>query len=491
MAQDYSQLTPYQKQLYAPQIAAGIPVEDIMRDSAQTVNQATKSLSELEARYAQRLYAKQNAPGTMSQNELADLEALPGHIQRQKELLQTYSQNYGTTADFSGQGGTVTGANLTAPGATATEASKSLYNPNASGTTYNIMAGATQTPAGNVVAAAGGPTKDSELARAGEVYNNADKLAGTGKYVGQTADQIREAAHNYANDVRANKITFDSVAPTNLPPGTQGGTSGGAPSPTNPPSAGGTSTGASGANQATPQNPEGMANGLAVLNQYLNNGTIDSGTYQFFKKALEAWTPGQQADFANILNTFETIKQNDINPYFKEQANLFINDLQTNREYLQGARALETEQERSNATALKENMQEDLAARGMLFTGKAIKQLGAESPFAVAGTPEAAASAIPITAFGGEGELQKQTRVASSSSALRYQKSLKDLQQQAESTLGSTASSGLIPGTSQIGGITGSLVNQEKQAQGSALTGLYNQQQQNRASQAPEKLFNE
>jgi predicted alpha/beta-hydrolase family hydrolase len=127
----------------------------------------------------------------------------------------------------------------------------------------------------------------------------------------------------------------------------------------------------------------------------------------------------------------------------------------------------------------------------MLFTGKAVKQLGAESPFAVEGTPQAAASAIPTTAFGGEEELQRQTRIAASSSALRYQKSLKDLQQQAESTLGSTASSGLIPGTSQIGGITGSLVNQEKQAQGSALTSLYNQSQQNVAAQKPEKLFNE
>ena len=46
-------------------------------------------------------------------------------------------------------------------------------------------------------------SKDSEIARAQQVWANADKLAGTGKYVGKTADQIRTDAHAYAESLRA------------------------------------------------------------------------------------------------------------------------------------------------------------------------------------------------------------------------------------------------------------------------------------------------
>lgn len=237
--------------------------------------------------------------------------------------------------------------------------------------------------------------------------------------------------------------------------------------------------------------PAAQANAISVLNKYLNDGTIDSGTYQFFKKAVEAWDPSQQVDYANILNTFETIKNTDINPYFKQQADLFVNDLQTNRKYLEDTNALQKTQTQQDTEALKLNMQKNLAASGQMFTGEAVRQLGDQSAFAQTGTPQAQASAIPTISAFGTGELQKQTQAATSANDLRYQKSLADLAQQAESTLGSSASAGLIPGTTQVGGITGTLENQKKQAQASALTGLYNQSQQNVAAQEPQKVFQE
>lgn len=238
--------------------------------------------------------------------------------------------------------------------------------------------------------------------------------------------------------------------------------------------------------------PAAQASAMNVLNGYLNNGTIDSGTYQFFKKAVEAWDPSSQIDYANILNTFEGIKSSDIDPYFKEQANVFIQDLQTNREALQASHVLETTQNDQQAKQLKENMQQDLASKGMTFTGEAVKQLGNQSAYATEGTPQAANSPIPtIAPFAGDGVLQQQTQAAGSSSDIRYQKSLQDLANQAEATLGTQGAAGLVPGAKQIGGITGTLPSQEKQAQASTLTGLYNQSQENVQAQTPQKVFNE
>lgn len=43
---------------------------------------------------------------------------------------------------------------------------------------------------------------ESEIARAKNVYMNAGTLAGTGKYIGKTADQVRAGAHAYAESLR-------------------------------------------------------------------------------------------------------------------------------------------------------------------------------------------------------------------------------------------------------------------------------------------------
>lgn len=230
-----------------------------------------------------------------------------------------------------------------------------------------------------------------------------------------------------------------------------------------------------------------VAAAMAILNEYLNNGTIDNGTYQMFKAAVEAWNPDMPVDYANILNTFDTIRKEDIDPYFEEQIKIFTDDLQNNREFLNQMRGLETEQEMIQRDKAIEGTQADLERRGMTFTGEAVKKLGEGSAFTangVDGSPR----------FGGvlpEGEVQQASRIASSSSALRYQKTLRDLQRQAETTLGSDGSSGLIPGVPQLGGVTGTMPIQKKQALGSTLTGLYNQQMNNVGAQEQVKVFNE
>lgn len=57
------------------------------------------------------------------------------------------------------------------------------------------------------------PANAEEIKRAQDVYLNADKLAGTGKYAGKTADQVREEAHNYATSIRKGEINLAPVAP--------------------------------------------------------------------------------------------------------------------------------------------------------------------------------------------------------------------------------------------------------------------------------------
>lgn len=326
---------------------------------------------------------------------------------------------------------------------------------------------------------------------------NAD---GSVSWNGQTFPN-KDAAALAANSVGVTSLRFGGIAIGGTT-GTSGGTTG-ATSSTAGGTAGGTigasgavatGTGASAAGAAGfAVDPQAQAQAMSILNQYLNDGTIDNGTYQMFKKAVELWDPSQQVDYANILNTFETIKQTDINPYFQEQAALFTNELEANRDYIIQSKVLENTQQQQDVRKLKENMQSDLAARGMLFTGESVKQLGDQGIFAVEGTPQAQQSAIPTVAAYANGEFQQQTQAAASASNLRYEKSLQDLQRQAESYLGTTGSAGMVPGTSQIGGITGSLTEQKKAAQASTLTGLYNQQSNNVQAQSGQEsqIFNE
>lgn len=59
------------------------------------------------------------------------------------------------------------------------------------------------------------PANAAEITRAQDVYANADKLAGTGKYVGKTADQIRQEAHDYATSIRKGNINLATMVPDN------------------------------------------------------------------------------------------------------------------------------------------------------------------------------------------------------------------------------------------------------------------------------------
>lgn len=241
------------------------------------------------------------------------------------------------------------------------------------------------------------------------------------------------------------------------------------------------------ASQGPGGSPQSNAAAMDVLNGYLNDGTIDSGTYQFFKQAIADWTPGTATDYANILNSFEQIKNSEINPEFQEQAKSYIASVNQDLKTLGAQNQIDTQNDASIFKQNIENDQQKLANSGMLFTGQAVKELGNQSPFAQSGSAQGATSAIPTVDFGGLpiGTIQQSNQAATSSTALRYQDSLAKLSQQAENTLGTTGSAGLVPGITQIGGITGSQTQAKQQAEGDVLTNLYNQDQQNTAAKQP------
>ena len=208
------------------------------RMDAIQVDAANRSLDQLRRRYADLQHAQQVAPQTLSPDERIFLQGAPAKIQEHEAEVAMMAQKYGTVGDLSGQGGTIGARNLTLPGQTAAPNANLMVNPGAVGTfnttqpavngqaltTNGLPSGAgayvaqqyanqngTQQSLGNGQAAQpSGMNADSEIARAKDVYARADQLAGTGKYVGQTADQVRANAHNYAEDIRAGRITFNN-----------------------------------------------------------------------------------------------------------------------------------------------------------------------------------------------------------------------------------------------------------------------------------------
>lgn len=261
-----------------------------------------------------------------------------------------------------------------------------------------------------------------------------------------------------------------------------GGTSGGGVSATGGVTGGGT-TGVTG-------NPNVLGGSdIKSALDVINGSDIDEGTKILFRQVVQNWDPNSEINFPNILKTFDDISKNTIDPYFKEQTRSITDEITRARDTLNQNAELEKIQESEAMNANIKNTQADLEARGMTFSGEGISKLGAQSAYAQEGTPEAAASAIPVQSkFGGqfeEGSVMKQNRVMSSSNSARRMQQLTDLSRQAEQKLGSIGSTGIVQGVSQLGGITGQLPMEQQQKKGQVLSDLYGQEQQNVAARNP------
>jgi len=171
-------------------------------------------------------------------------------------------------------------------------------------------------------------------------------------------------------------------------------------------------------------------------------------------KSLWKTTVGNYPDATDfkpeeIINTFNKIKTDTIDPYYKELADVAIKDLGTAFGDLQTARTAELEAERANSGQAVRQAKEGLEKSGMTFTGKGIEDLGAGSAYA---QPGALNVATPVqTPFAGlsdvfyEGNVNQANRLVSTSSAARYAANQQALGRRAEDFLGSSATSA-VPG---------------------------------------------
>lgn len=251
------------------------------------------------------------------------------------------------------------------------------------------------------------------------------------------------------------------------------------------------SSGNTASNQTT--NTATGANSMQAAMDIINNSGLDDGVKALFNEVLQGWDPSKEVNVQNVLDQFNQIKSSTIDPYFAEQARIFTDSIKSTEAYANTQRQQELESEGMQANQNIKNAQNDLEARGMTFSGQAAENLGNDSAYGETG--QNPSSMIPTQnqfyQFGqqGEGKVQAQNRLMSSSSYARYQKNLADLSRQAEQTLGSQASSGLVPGVTQMGNISGSLPQQQTQAYSNALSNLYTQATDNTKQNQQINLF--
>ena len=216
----------------------------------------------------------------------------------------------------------------------------------------------------------------------------------------------------------------------------------------------------------------------------INKSNLDEGTKALLRAVVRPWDPMKEINIQNIKAAFENIKKTTISPYFQEQANIFIDEVKRAGAFAEGERQRELEVQDIQSQESIRNKQAELESRGLTFSGEAERQLGEKAAFGAQKE-----GAMPARFGGQEGLVNTGNRLTASSSAARYQKNLADLSRQAEVQLGTEKAKGLVPGYGQLGNVTGQLPRQEKQAQGSALTDIYQQELQNVAARQPLKVL--
>lgn len=209
---------------------------------------------------------------------------------------------------------------------------------------------------------------------------------------------------------------------------------------------------------------------------------IDSSNLPDEIKQMWKLVVGQYPDATDfkpqeIINTFNKIKNETVDPYFKELADVAVNDLKTSFTDLQTARTSELEAERANAGQDIRQAKAGLEKSGMTFTGKGIEELGGTSAYAQDNNNGTVATPTQ-TPFGGmfyEGNVNQANRLVSTSSAARYQSAQQTLGRNAENLLGSEGVKNALPGLSYTPGgvnLTGSLTTQKQGKLASTLQGI-------------------
>lgn len=249
-------------------------------------------------------------------------------------------------------------------------------------------------------------------------------------------------------------------------------------------------TAASPGTTSVDQNAENIKEAYAMIDA----SNLDPTTKALYKQTIGIYIQNHQGEIADaqkIIDTFNQVKNDTIDPEYRQAVAQQIDITKRSIDSLTQQRQIELDQQNTATKANITNNQQDLANRGMLFSGEAVKTLGTDSPFAQTGSTQANQSAIPTVDFGGLplGTAQQANQAATSSSALRYQDSITNLQRQAEANLGSVGSAGLVPGVAQLGGVIGTLEKGQQSDYLNELNNISNNMQNNVAAKKPIDAF--
>jgi len=238
---------------------------------------------------------------------------------------------------------------------------------------------------------------------------------------------------------------------------------------------------------------------MKIIDDAVASGQITAEMAMLWKQVVEMY-PDAPFDAQKVLDTFEEIKQNTIDPYFDSLIDLAQTAVQNSLDYLKARRAEQEASELAQKGFVEEartkqveaeqirkeqsirNQKADLEARGMTFSGENVRLLGTQGIGAYGGGGNLLAPA------GIEGLVPTEHRMIASSSQASYEQTLAELQSganvtsldfqhnldilgsQAEQQLGSGFVSGIgIPGFTPVGGVQGTLPFQQEQAWGQAL----------------------
>jgi len=225
----------------------------------------------------------------------------------------------------------------------------------------------------------------------------------------------------------------------------------------------------------------GYEEALAQLEANPQFQALPESLKSLFRQTLNEFDYSQDVNIENIMKSFNDIKDNTIDPRFSKEVEAFTNQVQGEYETLQQERDIALESERANAGQSIRQAKAGLEQSGMTFTGKGIEELGEQSAFAQDGSQIPSQQQTQGMFY--EGNVNQANRLMSSSSALRYQKALSSLGQQAEDVLG--GSSSLIPGYTSTGDLPGSAEDQKQTMYAQTLANISAQQRAANAYNAP------
>ena len=214
---------------------------------------------------------------------------------------------------------------------------------------------------------------------------------------------------------------------------------------------------------------------LGIIDQAVKDGTLPPDLAEMYKTVIKNYPPGVEFEAEQIIEEFNKIKNETIDPYFAELAAVAISDIENSFNVAQESRGLELEAEERTAEERIKGTKADLERRGMTFAGEGIEDLGAGSAFTENGN-------VPFGGVLPEGTINQANRLMASSSSARYGETIQGIGRAGEDLLGTEAMSGIgIPYTPGGVNLTGQLRNQQQGQYGSTLQQIinrYRQQQQ-------------